>query len=432
MQEPWKSINVITRAAALMLATFALTNIGLASPRPSQPAKTADLLPTAVAGESWLQHLRRSFDETSMGKTGRLGPPELSAHDGLFRQLTASPRQLVNQSKTVTLHGADLYRMNCQGCHGAEGAGVPPEINSVINPVRATSAVLVKERMKAAGADMSWADATTLARQSRAMLLDRLHHGGQDMPAFPHLDPAEVDSLVAYLRQLAGVPGAEREQLAVREQRVRIGEHIAKSTCHVCHSAEGPNPSAAELYGGAIPPLGTLPLRVNQYEFVRKVTEGAPVLMGSPAQLLRGRMPVFYYLSEEEAADVYLYLKTFPPRSAAPVLAAASVWPGGDTVEEEPSIQRGPMTQRAAGQFVHPAAMDSFRAKTTRADEEATVFAVLMSLLVGMVLCAGFGFSILEIRRLSGRQGATSNQETSDAGRRIGFGSELAQCVERR
>ena len=30
---------------------------------------------TAVAGESWLVHLNRSFSETSMGKTGHLGPP---------------------------------------------------------------------------------------------------------------------------------------------------------------------------------------------------------------------------------------------------------------------------------------------------------------------------------------------------------------------
>ena len=30
---------------------------------------------TSVAGESWLMHLGRSFDDTSMGKTERLGPP---------------------------------------------------------------------------------------------------------------------------------------------------------------------------------------------------------------------------------------------------------------------------------------------------------------------------------------------------------------------
>jgi hypothetical protein len=36
--------------------------------------------------------------------------------------------------------------------------------------------------------------------------------------------------------------------------------------------------------------------------------------MGSPAAPCRGRMPVFDYLSEDEAADVYLYLSLYPPR----------------------------------------------------------------------------------------------------------------------
>ena len=41
-------------------------------PRPSSPSGSPSV--TAVSGESWLLHLGRSFDNTSMGKTGRLGP----------------------------------------------------------------------------------------------------------------------------------------------------------------------------------------------------------------------------------------------------------------------------------------------------------------------------------------------------------------------
>ena len=37
---------------------------------------------TAVAGESWLTHLNRPFNETSMGKTWRLGPPAPAARRG--------------------------------------------------------------------------------------------------------------------------------------------------------------------------------------------------------------------------------------------------------------------------------------------------------------------------------------------------------------
>src|SRR6202051_4777666 len=40
----------------------------------AQPVGTKDVQVTGVAGESWLTHLHRTFGETSMGKTGRLGP----------------------------------------------------------------------------------------------------------------------------------------------------------------------------------------------------------------------------------------------------------------------------------------------------------------------------------------------------------------------
>jgi mono/diheme cytochrome c family protein len=93
-----------------------------------------------------------------------------------------------------------------------------------------------------------------------------------------------------------------------------VGEHIVKSTCHVCHSAVGPNPDTQQLVEGAIPPLSTLSTRTSLPEFVRKVTYGAPIIMGTPPLQRRGRMPVFGYLSEDEAANVYLYLMLYPPQ----------------------------------------------------------------------------------------------------------------------
>jgi len=72
-----------------------------------------------------------------------------------------------------------------------KAAGAPPEINSVINPVRATSVAMVAERMKATGMNMS-PRMQSRWQSSRRPLLQRLHNGGQDMPAFPHLDDAEV------------------------------------------------------------------------------------------------------------------------------------------------------------------------------------------------------------------------------------------------
>ena len=307
----------------------AVVMIALASSLFAQTAGNQATKVTAVAGESWLSHLHRTFDETSMGKTGRLGPAELEPQGQSSGWLTPVSSRPAGQ--TVTLHGADLYRMNCRGCHGEAGLGAPPEINSVINPVRAGSTTLIMERMKKTGMSMSYAEAAKLAKQSQDAVIERLHKGGQDMPPFSHLSEPEIRSLVAYLKQLADVPGAEREQLAVRETPVRVGEHIVKSTCHICHSASGPNPDPQQLADGAIPPLSALTSRVNQAQFVRKVTRGAPIVMGTPPLACRGRMPVFYYLSEEEAADVYLYLSSYRPYQWAnlnPVMAASQHDPG--------------------------------------------------------------------------------------------------------
>ena len=112
------------------------------------------------------------------------------------------------------------------------------------------------------------------------------------MPPFPHLSEAEVRLLVVYLKQLARVPGAEHEQVGVKESPLRRRAHC-ESTCHICHSAAAPNPGPQQLMDGAIPPLETLTMRTNRAEFVRKVTRGAPIVMGVLPQPCRDRMPCF-------------------------------------------------------------------------------------------------------------------------------------------
>jgi mono/diheme cytochrome c family protein len=274
-------------------------------------AGNIDIPVTAVGGESWLSHLHRTLNHTSMGKTWRLGPPPPipgKESPGWEEKLS-----LDFATRTVTVHGSDVYRLNCRGCHEDSGLGAPPEINSVIDPVRATSVAVIMGRMKKVGMDISLADATVLAKQSNTALLQRFHKGGQDMPPFPQLSEGEIRSLVAYLRQLAGVPAAERDQIAVNESPAHVGEQIVKSTCHICHNAVGSNPNTQQLLEGAIPPLNTLTTRTTLSEFVRKVTAGAPIIMGIPPVPYRGKMPVFDYLSQDEAANAYLYLTLYPP-----------------------------------------------------------------------------------------------------------------------
>jgi mono/diheme cytochrome c family protein len=184
--------------------------------------------------------------------------------------------------------------------------------------------------MKSVGVTMSRNQARELAGQAEAALLQRIHSGGQEMPAFPHLSEAEVHLLIPYLEQLAGISNTRSTQLIARESSMQVGEHIVKSVCHICHDATGPNPTAEQLEAGVIPPLSTLVRRTSVSEFVRKVTHGAPILMGDPATPHTGRMPVLDYLTQDEVAGVYFYLLVCPPEEsqlhdAAPQWLSASI-----------------------------------------------------------------------------------------------------------
>lgn len=269
---------------------------------------------TPIHGESWLKHIHRRFDQTSMGKSsGVYGPRAPMPSEWPPNSPPVSSGNLSSQNKTLS--GVDLYRFKCQGCHGVFGVGAPPEIRSVIDPVRATSAKLYVERMKKVGMDVDLNSATPLARQARQAIMDRLHKGGTDMPPpDPQLTDLEARSLLAYLRQLAGIPGAEKQQVRINEPPLRTGEHIVKNTCHICHDAVGPNPTPDEILRGEIPPLGTLTSRLTLNDFLTKVTAGRPVLEGPLAIPMRGHMPVFTYLNRDEVADVYLYLSAYPPQ----------------------------------------------------------------------------------------------------------------------
>lgn len=344
---------------------------------------------TGLAGRSWLNHLNRSFEETSMGKTGHLGPAALPG-EGSRWQLGLSP----GIATAVSLRGADLYRLNCQSCHGEAGLGAPPEINSVINPVRATSVAMVLERMKTTGMQMPRGEAVKMAGQSKDALLQRLHNGGQDMPAFPHLSDPEIQSLIAYLKQLSGLPGAEHEQTSVSESPVRVGEHIVKSTCHICHSAYGVNPNPQQIAEGAIPPLSALTSRVTLPEFVRKVTAGAPIMMGEPAAACRGRMPVFYYLSQDEAADVYLYLTLYPPYKFA------ALDPSGPPIQSDRAGSDVPLAQIATASVGTDPEPPSGTASSQ--DFEMKLAPSLgFGLFLALLLAGGFTFTVRECMRLS-------------------------------
>jgi len=347
---------------------------------------------SAVTGESWLHHLHRSFDETSMGRTWRLGPPGSTTDHAPSRlRLFAPYASTATGSNMETLHGSDLYRLNCQGCHGESGLGAPPEIGSLIDPVRATSTTMVEQRMSKVGMVMSRRQTAEMVTQSRVALLKRLHEGGQDMPSFHHLSAREIRSLVTYLQQLAGVPGASEEQVAIQESHARVGELIVKSTCHICHSATGANPTPAELSQGAIPSLSALPERVNEQQLVRKVTSGAPVITATTSSVFRGRMPVFSYLSENEAADVYEYLTAYPPTESA----------GSDHAVQAALLSRANPPADYRGERAASPQLATSQASVTREQYEFVVLPISAGLFAVVLILLGCWITWREFGRLS-------------------------------
>ena len=296
---------VIAGAAAWLIAGVASTHTACVA-NASQPAARGDgVVVTPVAGPSNLRRLGLSILESAMGITGSWGPaPDLGAF--------VPPG---SRRDSVMLTGADIYRLSCRACHRADGTGAPDAIPSVIEPVRSTSPSLMRQRLKKQGRPIGAAFAAELASGSRADLLTQLKTGGEKMPAFSHFTRMEVDAVFAYLELLAGVPGAERRQLRVPAPAMRVGEHLVKGTCHICHGATGAWPDSEARLLGAVPSLAAIAQQRAVQSVLWKVRSGAPVVMGRVPMEYRGRMPTFGYLSATEVAAVHTYLVAYPPRS---------------------------------------------------------------------------------------------------------------------
>jgi len=265
----------IFTAAALACGVIAM------QAAPQEPAVTP------VSGPSWLHRLGLDYRDTSLGRgAGRYGPnPTDPAVDR--RPAPATP------GVPATVTGADLYRINCQACHRAEGTGAPPEIKSVLPAVQGSTLHEMRGTV------------------TRADLYARIAKGGQRMPARAHLQPADVDLLYTYLTTLAGSTGTASAREAITADR--LGEQVVKGTCHICHDATGARPSDQAILDGAIPSLASIMATTAIAEFVNKAERGAVTVMGTPPVPHRGRMPVFYYLTDPELAAAYKYLKVHPP-----------------------------------------------------------------------------------------------------------------------
>ena len=65
--------------------------------------------------------------------------------------------------------------------------------------------------------------------------------------------------LYTYLTELAGKLDSKAAPSGRTVSWGRLGEHVVKGTCHICHDAAGPRPARdAMLRKGAIPPIKAL------------------------------------------------------------------------------------------------------------------------------------------------------------------------------
>ena len=292
------------------LVVLALAFAGPSSPvgraegrAPAGPAYNV----TPVQGPSWLNRLGLSHRGSSMGRMGQMGVNPSSAAASAWGR-SSFPESL---ERPFTLSGADLYRLDCQACHNVGGIGLPPEIRSLIDPVRATSPAAIREQMAKRGVTLDAATLKQMTSQAEAAVRERLQKGGEKMPPFRHLEGVEVEALLSYLKSLAGVPGASEKQIRITEPAVRVGEHLVKGTCLICHDATGPGRDAIAAAPGLVPSLASFLEQDPVATVVRKAREGAPApgMMGK-----RGEMPVLSYLTPEELDAAYLYLMAYPPR----------------------------------------------------------------------------------------------------------------------
>jgi mono/diheme cytochrome c family protein len=263
---------------------------------------------TPVEGPSTLHHLGLTIEQSSMGWAG-----QWSASPAMRADVVPPPASEPPGGPFV-LSGADLYRISCRACHKPDGTGAPPEINSLLGPVRATSVLVMSEGMKARGRPVDAAMIRQLTTANEADLRTRLRQGGHNMPAFGQISDQEYAVLRPYLDDLAGVKPRKAGQKTIAEPADRVGELIVKGTCHICHDATTVAQRPTTVLSGVIPALATLPHDKPFVDFVKKVREGAPVPLSAGGVSSRGRMPVFAYLTEREVASAYSYLSTYPPR----------------------------------------------------------------------------------------------------------------------
>jgi cytochrome c553 len=251
---------------------------------------------TAVQGPSWLGQLGSSLAETSMGKMGGSGgppPSQLRSEPDLVGELSEGEvegTQLLREPFVLT--GSDLYRIDCRSCHGVNGQGAPPEIASLIPIVSALRALPGEQAFEG--------------------LQRFLEKPGPKMPPYHGLQQDEIQALLTHLESLSSPGSSSFPEKTVRESGARVGEHVVKGTCHICHAATGPGEGSMPMMSGTVPSLASFARSYRLEALENAVRYGASGMMGMMGGTTR-LMPPLPYLTSQEVAAAYLYLAAYPP-----------------------------------------------------------------------------------------------------------------------
>jgi mono/diheme cytochrome c family protein len=165
--------------------------------------------------------------------------------------------------------GADLYRMNCAGCHGLDRRGNPPTYPSLLN---------IREKL------------------SRSRIRDQIRNGKGLMPPFTHLSDGEVAALVAFLYGEASAAVAEAPTAGAEWGRL-----LFQSNCRACHqmTIHDPAPTGIPAEHPMIPaPLAGATKRFTKNQFFT-ILETGP-----------GFMPSFRHLNEAEWDALWQFAAT--------------------------------------------------------------------------------------------------------------------------
>ncbi len=263
---------------------------------PPAPRYDADLsMVTPVKGPGWIVgYLKDKIEKSPLG------------HQGGTEVAAATDVQPGVNGFVVS--GSDLYRVSCRSCHGPTAEGDMPTIPGIVSTISGTSKALLsaqleKQMGKPPAPDMV-AQITDMSKQN---ILKRMHAGGEKMPPFAHLQPKEIEAILAYVRSLAGEKA--EHPLRIHESKERMGELIVQGTCHTCHPATGPGAHELVMTKDIVPSLATIPDRPLEM-VTQKVHTGNVAATDGEKSKFKNRMPAFPYLSNQEIEAAYAYLTT--------------------------------------------------------------------------------------------------------------------------